>query len=389
SDYQHPIGSNQMLEFGGKGIFRQVVSDYKYEISNSATGEFLIDQNNPSGILDYRQNVAATYLSYTYSTKSKLTFKGGARYEYTNIAAEIVGEDTLSIPDYGTLVPSLNISKNLKTGGAIKVGYNRRIQRPGLQQLNPNYNTANTQNITIGNPNLEPEMTDNIELSLSKNVKKTYFNVSLFGRITNNSITQVRQASDELQGAIITTFENIGKQQAIGTNVFANVFITPKWTVNGGVDMFYSFLEGRTTINGQSVPLSNSGFNINGRIMTQLTFGKGWTAQGFSFIRGGQVQLQGRQGGFYVYSLGARKDFKNKKGSIGLSAENFLARGIRVRTELSSPEFTSVNEDLRLNRGIKVNFTYKLGKMTFDAPRRKAKSVNNDDVKAGEGNGNQ
>ncbi|TAE59442.1 MAG: TonB-dependent receptor, partial [Bacteroidetes bacterium] len=33
SDYQHPIGSNQMLEFGGKGIFRQVVSDYKYEIS--------------------------------------------------------------------------------------------------------------------------------------------------------------------------------------------------------------------------------------------------------------------------------------------------------------------------------------------------------------------
>jgi hypothetical protein len=34
------------------------------------------------------------------------------------------------------------------------------------------------------------------------------------------------------------------------------------------------------------------------------------------------------------------------------------------------------------NRGIRLTFTYKIGKMTMDAPRKKAKSVNNDDVKS-------
>ena len=46
----------------------------------------------------------------------------------------------LAVPNYGNLVPSINISKNLKGGKIIKLAYNRRIQRPGIQFLNPNIN---------------------------------------------------------------------------------------------------------------------------------------------------------------------------------------------------------------------------------------------------------
>jgi hypothetical protein len=113
---------------------------------------------------------------------------------------------------------------------------------------------------------------------------------------------------------------------------------------------------------------------------------KGWGIQGFSFLRGSQVQLQGRQAGFGMYSLGIRKDFKNKKGSIGFGAENFLTQGIRMKTELSSPTFTQLMDTQRLNRGFRVNFNYRIGKMSFDAPRKKAKSVENDDLKAGDDN---
>lgn len=389
TDYQTPIGERQMVEFGGKSIIRLVDSDYSYFLAQGSSGAYSPDPNRPAGALDYQQDVAAGYLAYTLQTKNKYTFKLGGRYEHTNIDAQTVENGEIDLPAYSNFVPSVNVSKNLKSGFIVKAGYNRRIQRPGLQQLNPNFNAANPQNISVGNPGLTPELTDNFELGVSGNIKKTYVNFSVFRRITDNAISQIRKPSDTLAGAVITTFENVGVQRAWGSNLFGNFQITPKWSINGGIDIVYAFMEGRTTgLNGLSEVVTNEGVNINGRLSTQITLPKGWGIQGFSFMRGSQVQLQGRQAGFGMYALGIRKDFKNKKGSIGFGAENFLTKGIRMKTELSSPTFTQLMDTQRLNRGFRVNFNYRIGKMSFDAQRKKAKSVENDDIKAGDDNNN-
>jgi len=385
TDYQTPLGKNQLLEFGGKAIMRQVNSTYRYFMAASTDANYIPDPTRPSGALDYSQRVGAGYVSYTLTTKTNYTLKIGSRYEYTSISATNGEGATINIPAYANLVPSFNVSKKLKETTTIKAAYNRRIQRPGLQQLNPNYNTANPQNITVGNPLLHPELTDNVELGLSTSIKKTYLNFSLFGRQTNNSITQVRQPSDTLAGAIVTTFYNIGKEQTVGANVFGNVAITPKWSVSGGIDAFHAYLEGRTPgLDGTSIPISNSGYTIGGRLMTQWQFGSGWGVQGFGFIRSPQIQLQGKQGSFRMYSVGIRKDLPNKKGSIGFAAENFIANGIAIRSEFNSPQFNQVSTMKLLNRSFKITFNYKIGKMSFDAPARKRRSVNNDDVKEGE-----
>ncbi len=380
SDYQTPIKKNQLLEFGGKGIFRQVNSDYNFLIAD-ATGDFRPETDQPSGALLYHQNIAAGYTSYTYTTKSRYTFKGGVRYEHTFIDAS-TNEGSVGVGNYGVLVPSFNASKTIK-GTTVKLAYNRRIQRPGLQQLNPNFNSANPQNITIGNPELRPELTNNFEVGLSKNIKKTFVNATFFGRVTNNAISQVRQPSDTLAGAIVTTYQNIGKQHAYGTNIFANVAATSK--INFGVfaNVFYTKLTGQTIgQNGDSQELTNTGFNVSGGIFSQATFKNGWGAQAFGFMQGNQVQLQGMQGGFGFYTLGVKKEFGNKKGSVGIAAENFLSKRYKIHTELNSIQFNQVNDVYLYNRGIRLTFTYKIGKMTMDAPKRKAKSVNNDDVKS-------
>jgi hypothetical protein len=63
---------------------------------------------------------------------------------------------------------------------------------------------------------------------------------------------------------------------------------------------------------------------ISGRLNSNLTIKNGWGIQAFSFFRGRQVQLQGYQGGFGYYSVGVKKDFKNKRGSLGMAGENFF-----------------------------------------------------------------
>ncbi|WP_247237334.1 TonB-dependent receptor domain-containing protein [Telluribacter sp. SYSU D00476] len=370
-DYQTPIKNNQMFEIGGKAIMRQVLSNFSYYSS--------LNVPRPANELNYDQNVAASYFSYTYTTKNKYSIKIGSRYEYTVINAN-QGEGDLNIPNYGNLVPSVNLSKTLKGGRTIKLGYNRRLQRPGIQFLNPNINAANPQNITVGNPNLAPELTDQLEAGTSWFKKSVFINMSVYARTTNNSIESIR-TTDE-RGVITTTYGNIGQKQTYGTNIFGNMTLLSKWQIGGGIDGYYVFLTNNSP--DPALFASNEGLVLSGRFFSNLTLPKGWGLQGMAFIRGRDVQLQGYQTGFAFYSMGFKKDFTNKKGSIGLATENFLFDAFKTRTELATPAFTQSNTNLLYNRGVRVTFQYKFGKMSFDAPsRRNRKSVNNDDVKSG------
>jgi outer membrane receptor protein involved in Fe transport len=385
ADYTSPIGKNQSFEVGLKGIFRNVNSDYAY-FAATGSGSFLADPSNPSGLLDYSQNIASGYFSYTYTTKNKFTFKVGSRYEYTSIDANDQ-QSVISIPSYGNLVPSVNISKSLANNSTIKLAYNKRIQRPGLQQLNPNYNASNPQNISIGNPGLKPEITDNVELSLSTYVGKNYFNFSTFGRQTNNSVTRITTPSDTLAGAMITTFENIGTQRAFGTNVFGNIYLTSKWTLNGGIDLYHTYMEGQIAdANGKYEMANNSGWVIGGRMQSQLSLPDNWAVQAFGGFRGKSVTLQGSMGAFYMYSLGVRKDFNNKKGSIGLAAENFFG-GMKMNSTVVSSLYEQYSRNNIYNQNIKLTFSYKIGKMAF--VQKKTRSVKNDDVIGGGSEGGQ
>lgn len=388
ADYQTSIKKNQMLEFGGKGIFRAVNSDFNYLVG----GKEINDPNRPNGSLDYNQNIAASYLSYAYATKNKYNFKIGARYEYTDIKAVESQERQIIIPSYDNLVPSINISKTYGGKYTVKTAYNRRIQRPGLTQLNPNLNLVNPQSLQQGNPELAPEIADNIEASLSASIKKVYLNLSVFSRITNNSISQITEAYKKDSSKLLTTFQNVGLDKAYGVNWFGNLSITSKWMLNGGIEAFYNTIVGKTAgLTGKSVEISNQGWNLNARLMSFMTLKKGWQLQAFSFVRGSRVMLMGRQAGFGVYSIGARKDFKNKKGSVGLSTQNFLTQTMKFKTTMESPLFFQNNVNNMFNRGVSLNLSYKLGKMGVDAmqPKKKAKGIKNDDVKDGGGGDNQ
>ena len=85
-----------------------------------------------------------------------------------------------------------------------------------------------------------------------------------------------------------------------------------------------------------------------------------------------------------MYSLGFRKDFKNKKGSFGLSAENFFTEGGVIKNTLNSAFLTQNSITNLYNRGVRVNIAYKFGKMGFEQ-KKKTRSVKNDDLKDGGG----
>jgi hypothetical protein len=246
----------------------------------------------------------------------------------------------------------------------------------------------------VGNPDLDPEYTNNYELGYSTFIKGTSLNFSTFVRNTTGSIQSVRdtlgiEGVPKVKGQITTRYDNIGYENAYGASIFANVNIGNKFTLNGGTDMYYAVLDNEQT---GSAAASNSGFVYSGRLFGNYSLPKDWALQFFGFYRGNRVQLQGSQGGFGTYSLGFRKQFSEKKASLGFAAENFFTNEMKITSELSSNNGGIVQNSVNTmrNMSFRVNFSYRIGKMSFDKqPRpRRRKSVNNDDLKeAGGGDG--
>lgn len=385
ADYQLPIAKTQLMEVGAKNINREVSSNYKYYYATGADGPYYETQNTAqNNRLDYNQNVSAAYLSYTVNFLKNYTVKAGGRYEYTIINAKQADNTKINIPSYGIFVPSVNVSRKLKNGNMIKASFSRRIQRPSIQYLNPNIQASNPLNITIGNPTLRPEYTNNYELSYSTYIKNSSLTFMGFARTTNHSIQSVRDIIGT--DTIRTTYQNIGSEDAYGMNIFSNVNISNKFTLNGGADVYYMILK-----NNVANPLynaSNEGWVVSGRLSATYNFTKTLGLQFFSFYRGRQVNLQGYQGGFGVYSLSLRKDFADKKGSIGFGAENFFTPTYYIHSSLQSPVIDQRSTNIMHTLNFKINFSYRIGKMTTDSQRKRRKSINNDDMKEEGGDNN-
>ncbi|RAW00778.1 TonB-dependent receptor [Pseudochryseolinea flava] len=391
ADYVSPINTNQIVEFGAKNITRKVFSDFKYAEDPEGDGSYttIVDAIR-SNNLNYNQNVTSGYLSYTLAMQNGYSIKAGSRYEYTVIDAYTKTEDDIDIPAYGVFVPSVNLSKKLKQGNMIKASYNRRIQRPSIQFLNPNIQNSNPLSQSVGNPQLDPEYTNNFEISYSTYIKGTSLNFSTFWRNTNNSIQSIRTPKLLLSGqeGIETTYANIGQEDAYGLSTFANVNIG-KLSLNGGFDVYYSMLDNNIETNPDAgaYSASNEGWVASYRLFGNYNLSKGWGFQFFGFYRGRQVQLQGYQTGFGIYSLGLKKDFNNKKGSVGFGAENFFTPAFKVRGESSSPVFEQKSLNVFHNMSFRANISYRIGKMNMDARPKRRRSINNDDLKDGGGDG--
>lgn len=386
-DYVSPLGSgeNQILEYGAKNILRKAVSDFAYFRAEGSDGEFEeIEDISLSNKFNYDQNVTAGYLSYTLGFLENYTLKAGMRYEYTNIEADFLASDLpAEIPSYGTFVPNMNFGRKLENGNMLKAAYNRRIQRPSLNYLNPNIEAANPQQITQGNPLLDPEFTDNYELSYSTFIKGTSLNFTSYLRNTTGSIQPVRTIQDD--DVIFTTYENIGNERAYGLSVFSNINISGKFSLNGSVDSYFAQLD--NGLDDPAFAAQNEGLVLSGRLFGNYSLPKNWQIQVFSFYRGRRVQLQGSSGGFGIYSLSINKQFAEKRGSIGFGAENFFTSEFKIRNELVTPTIRQESITSLRFMNFKINFSYRIGKLSVDGGRKKKRGVNNEDLKEGDGGG--
>ncbi len=376
-DYVHPFDDNIKLETGAKGVIRRIETDY--DVLDRATNTVITDPFQ-TNIFNYDQDVYAAYASFNVKIGKDYGLVAGLRYEYTDIAGEYDEENDPFQNDYENFLPSIIVSRNFKNFQSLKLSYNRRIQRPSLAFVNPFTDLTDNRNQTFGNPLLDPEVTDQIDLSYNTFIKGVGINGSFYYKRTTSIIESFLQNVTP-EGISQTTFRNIGENNSFGTNLFTSVTIKRVFTIRGSINVFT--YEATGDIAGERLTANAVLWNGFGQASYDIKK-IGMKIEAFGFAQSPQQTIQGQRPAFSIFGMGIRQDILKKKGSIGIRVIEPFAKYKSFGTDISGPNFRLESDYRILFRSFGLSFRYSFGELNFKQGERRSKIRNNDQKSGGD-----
>ena len=387
-DYTTPLFNKQTLEAGVKYINRQNKSNTLEQIYNDST-KMWEDHSRDNSQFRHTQHIYSAYLGYLIRL-NKFGIKAGVRAEGTSLKAEFARKPEMDFStDYFDVVPNATLTYQIDMSTQIRLGYNMRIQRPGIWYLNPYINDVDPQNISQGNPNLDSEKSNNVNLNFSKFTQKFSINASLSYTFVNNPIERYSFTADfpaddprsQYNGAMWNTYDNIGKKQQVGMFLYGNWSPTTWFRIymNGGLDY--------TDLKAPTLDLKKDG--VSGRVFagTQFTLPKDFRIN----LNGGYfspwIMLQGKQSPFYFAGLNVSKDFLKKKLSVSVGANNPFWKTMKMEMTTNGEGFRNVSTNWRSAREFRFSVSYRFGTMKGQI-KKVRRGISNDDSKGG-GENNQ
>ena len=378
TDYVHPLSPAVKLEAGAKAVLRNIRNDFRFEQYNLDVNAWIPDPQQ-TDVFTYNQNVFAGYLSTVIRMGDKYTLLAGGRLEGTHIDGDFERFEAPFANDYVSFLPSVTLSRIVGRANQLKIGYTERIQRPSQRHVNPFIEYNDNRDITYGNPELAPERMHQIELGSNWFLKGGTLNLSVFARRTYDLIESLVRVDEN--GVSETTYQNFGRRDALGTNVFGSVTIGEWLTVRGGIDFNYWYALG--TFDEQS--LDNTGIDLSGRINLTWNITKTLRAEGFAFLRSPTYTVQGKNPNWSMMSFAIRKEWPEKRLTLGLNITEPFRENLAWEREIFGTTFYQYSNNLRPVRSIGVTAGYRFGKLDFKDRSGRRKINNNDQKESGTG----
>jgi hypothetical protein len=382
ADYTNPLAKGHTLEMGAKFIarFNDSESVEHYEYFNFGTNfpytPYII--RDSTSLFSNQQDILGAYLSYSGNV-GKWGFRTGLRYEYTWLEAKFNETNRNFNDQYGVAVPSASVLYRITDMKNFKVGYNNRIQRPGIGFLNPYVDRRDPNYINYGNPDLEPEKNHSLTATYSSFTAKYNLSAELSYSFVNNAIEQysfIREGSTVQE----ITYGNIGRNKQYGLNLFGN-YRGLKW-----LTLYTNTAINYVTMSSDELKMTNEGFT--GRMFLGGTFMLPKSFRISTGVGGNlpQVNLQGSQSAFYFSYAALSKELLKKRLNISLSAVYFPKPEISISTiaynattqQKTFEQYTRVH--LAQFPELRMNVSYRIGAMNTQVKKTK-KTISNDDQK--------
>lgn len=373
ADWSRPVAGIHTIETGAKYVLRRNHSDNLQQYGEDAPGNHIA--------FTHLTNIGALYAQYSVRL-GKWGLRAGLRYEFSRLKAEFGDEAPDFSSNLNDFVPSASASWQASSASSFTFNYAARINRPGIEYLNPVVRETPTS-LSYGNPNLNSARHNSFKLTYMLIKPKFNLNVSAMYEFSNDGI--VAESFVDEAGLINNTYANAGHMNQLRFDGFM------QWSPGSKTQIMLNGGGGRTSYSQNGMRLARWGYRVFGRVQQQLPWKL--SAQLGSFIMGTMPQsvysyTSPGINGVYVM-LGVRRSFlKEDRLTVSIDAHNPVGRSVRNFTT------KSVNGDVigpstwrQYNqRSIGISVSYRFG--SFNANVKKtSKKIVNDDLVGGSSNG--
>ncbi len=336
-------------EFGGLVRDRNVKNNYgvdnyadnKWNINNAYTNEF-----------HYSEGIYAAYGSWSkkYPTWS---YKVGMRWEYTNLTTELLNINEVNTQRYSSFFPSANIAWPINEYNKVQLSYARRIQRPGFFMLNPFITFADSRQVFGGNPKLQPEFANQLELNHS--IKSDFGSIlhALYYKRETQVITRINVQTDSLNLKIVP--ENVGLRDNLGYELTFSREIFDWWRLNASGNLFWYYFRGAY----EDQTFDNKDITLLARLSSNFKITKGLNLQVDYNFRGPMEGPQGKRRSMNIINMALSQELFKRKATITLNVSDLL-NSRKYRGTLDAPGFHKESTFQWRKRTFNLDLVYRI-----------------------------
>ena len=333
-DYVQPFGKEGKLETGVRTSFRDMSNDYVVE-QEDENGNFIPLEGLDNNFI-YKENIHAIFAILGNKWK-RFSYQFGLRAEWTDIETILEETDETNPRKYANLFPSAHFTFDLPKEHAIQASYSRRVRRPVYNELSPFVTYSDSRNFFSGNPDLNPEFSDVVELGHIKYFEKGSLSSNIYYRYTDGKIFRIRRVDSD--GVSNTRQENLDHEHAYGLELVGTYTPSQKWKT----DLSFNFF--RAITDGSNIDASYTAdtYSWFAQKTTRITLSKTINLQVRGTYEAPLKTAQGELKSLYYIDLAINKELFKRKGTLTLNVSDvfntrrnrFIARGADFYTEIN------------------------------------------------------
>lgn len=359
ADYVRPLPNSSKLETGVKVSNSTITSDLLSD--ERREGQWQTNANR-SNQFQYTERVLAAYATLQKNWK-RGDLQIGLRTEHTDVEGVSLTLNQRNRQQYWQLFPNVSVNRSLNSVLGVSVTYNRRIDRPGYQDLNPFVYYVDPYTFQRGNPNLVPQLTNNWKATL------TYQKLPLFAvgySVTSDVMTQVTEQVPNSRAAF-STIANLDEQRNLYATLNFPLSFAPWLSGYGSLTGFHN----RYTANYLNGFYSDARWSYTAfatataKLSTRLSVELSGSYQGAGVL--GLV----RYDGYGVVNMGAQYSLFNEQTKIRLTA-NDLFFGSRIVGRIDYQDMHVHLRSLWESRQFRLTISHAFGNTKLKSSRKRA-----------------
>ncbi len=260
--YTEPLNKKWSLELGYQVVVNHGVNDQNTYTLNTANNQFDIVDSFLSR--NYNQHVLTNTPSakFNYAFK-KIKFNIGSGVGFSKLDLTDQSYHKTYSRQYNSPTPNATFVYTYKGNHALRVKYNGYFTQPKIDQLQPLNNNNNIFNTFIGNSDLRPSFTNNINI--------THNGYNFFKNAWNYQSININVTSDAITNSRTIDYKTgISQTQAVNTNgnLNANIWCgfgskLKKWDVNYELNVGTNYNRYADIINNNTSFSNTISTNVN------------------------------------------------------------------------------------------------------------------------------